>query len=149
VHSVFLVQWPFVLPFRESSRWKATTLLKERLNRALGKNHGTLDKVFQFSRSPAHPQLTNAFMVSAGCSRSSVSCGEQLLHEMPHEQGDIFFAIPQGWHSIGKNMQTVKYGHCGTAVGYSPRQSRGSWLRSRRASTWVTWVLPAARTPDL
>src|SRR5207245_5888405 len=51
-----LVPYRSVLPFRESSRWKATTLLKERLEPSLGKESQNARQGFPVpSRSPAIP----------------------------------------------------------------------------------------------
>src|SRR2546430_12530291 len=73
-----------------------------------------------FRSSPAH-QCIHGFRRDA--LDLLVHAASKLLHEMPHEHGDIFFAIPQGWHSDRKNMQTVVQVTAEPPFGYRDRKS--------------------------
>src|SRR2546428_6072267 len=68
-----LVPCRSVLPFRESSRWKATTLLKERLEPSLGKESQNARQGFPVpSRYPAIPSSPIHSWFPKDCPRSPV-----------------------------------------------------------------------------
>src|SRR5438876_9349098 len=109
-----LVPYRSVLPFRESSRWKATTLLKERLEPSLGKESRNARQSFPvLSRSPAIPSSPMHSWFPQGCSRSSCSCGEQTSARNAARAGEYLLcdtarmALGYEKHADGST------GHCG------------------------------------